>query len=79
MGPRQTVTTTSTKISGLISQMGIAANAKISAPADTLLASSGEHQHHHPQDGHPRGRRQEDRHHHHGRATSQDVLAETGI
>lgn len=40
-GAEKTVTTTSTKISGLISQLGIAANAKISAPADALLASSG--------------------------------------
>ncbi|WP_269938229.1 resuscitation-promoting factor [Arthrobacter sp. HY1533] len=40
-GAEQTVTTTSTRISGLISQLGIAANAKISAPADALLAASG--------------------------------------
>ncbi|SEE65232.1 Uncharacterized conserved protein YabE, contains G5 and tandem DUF348 domains [Arthrobacter alpinus] len=41
-GAEQKVTTTSTKISGLISQLGIAANAKISEPADTLLASSSD-------------------------------------
>ncbi|PYI37336.1 transglycosylase [Arthrobacter psychrolactophilus] len=41
-GAEQRVTTTSTKISGLISQLGIAANAKISAPVDTLLANSSE-------------------------------------
>lgn len=40
-GTEQTVTTTSHKISDLISQLGIAANARISAPADTLLAGSG--------------------------------------
>lgn len=39
-GAEQTVTTTSTKIGGLISQMGIAANARVSLPADTLLANS---------------------------------------
>ncbi|WP_425863728.1 transglycosylase family protein [Arthrobacter sp. TWP1-1] len=41
-GAEQTVTTTSTKVSGLISQLGIAADAKISAPVDTLLASSSD-------------------------------------
>ena len=41
-GAEQTVTTTSTKISGLISQLGIAANARISAPADALLANSSD-------------------------------------
>lgn len=41
-GAEQKVTTTSTKISGLISQLGIAANAKISEPADALLASSSD-------------------------------------
>lgn len=41
-GAEQRVTTTSTKISGLMSQLGIAANAKISAPVDTLLANSSE-------------------------------------
>ncbi|MEO8219501.1 MAG: transglycosylase family protein [Specibacter sp.] len=41
-GAEQTVTTTSTKISGLISQLGIAANARLSAPADTLLANSSD-------------------------------------
>ncbi|MDJ0317173.1 resuscitation-promoting factor [Arthrobacter antibioticus] len=39
-GAEQTVTTTSNKISGLISQLGIAANASISVPADALIASS---------------------------------------
>lgn len=39
-GAEQTVTTTSTKIGGLISQMGIAANARVSLPADALLANS---------------------------------------
>ena len=41
-GAEQTVTTTSTKISGLISQLGIAANARLSVPADTLLANSSD-------------------------------------
>lgn len=39
-GAERTVTTTSQKISGLMNQMGIAANADISAPADKLLAAS---------------------------------------
>ena len=41
-GAEQTVTTNSTKISGLISQLGIAANAKISVPVDTLIANSSD-------------------------------------
>ncbi|POH74867.1 transglycosylase [Arthrobacter glacialis] len=41
-GAEKTVTTTSTKISGLISQLGIAANARLSVPADTLLANSSD-------------------------------------
>lgn len=39
-GAEHTVTTNSNKISGLISQLGIAANARVSAPVDALLASS---------------------------------------
>ena len=41
-GAERTVTTTSHKISGLISQLGIAANAKISVPVDALLANSSD-------------------------------------
>ncbi|MHA7269845.1 transglycosylase family protein [Arthrobacter sp. HLT1-20] len=41
-GAEKTVTTTSTKISGLISQLGIEANARLSVPADTLLANSSD-------------------------------------
>ncbi|WP_247647341.1 resuscitation-promoting factor [Arthrobacter sp. E3] len=41
-GTEQVVTTTSNKISGLINQLGIAANARISVPADTLLANSSD-------------------------------------
>ncbi|MFB9166402.1 resuscitation-promoting factor [Arthrobacter psychrochitiniphilus] len=41
-GAEHTVTTTSTKISGLMSQLGIAANARLSLPADTLLANSAD-------------------------------------
>lgn len=41
-GAERTVTTTSNNISGLINQLGIAANAKISAPAGTLLANSSD-------------------------------------
>ena len=41
-GAERTVTTTSNKISGLISQLGIAANARISEPADALLASASD-------------------------------------
>lgn len=41
-GTERTVTTTSNKIRGLISQLGIAANARVSAPADTLLASASD-------------------------------------
>ncbi|MGO4383782.1 transglycosylase family protein [Specibacter sp. RAF43] len=39
-GAEHTVTTTSNKISGLINQLGVAANARLSVPADALLASS---------------------------------------
>lgn len=39
-GAEHQVTTTSHRISGLLDQMGIAANAEISAPADKLLAAS---------------------------------------
>ncbi len=39
-GAERTVTTTSNNISGLINQLGIAANARISAPAGTLLSNS---------------------------------------
>ncbi|MHA7177626.1 transglycosylase family protein [Arthrobacter sp. Sr24] len=41
-GAERTVTTTSTKISGLISQLGIAANARVSLPADALIANSSD-------------------------------------
>lgn len=41
-GAERTVTTTSNYIGGLISQLGVAANAKISAPAGTLLANSSD-------------------------------------
>ncbi|PYI68382.1 transglycosylase [Arthrobacter livingstonensis] len=41
-GTERTVTTTSNKISGLINQLGIAANARVSAPADALLASASD-------------------------------------
>ncbi len=40
-GAERTVTTTSHRVSGLISQLGIAPNAKISAPAGELLTASG--------------------------------------
>lgn len=41
-GAEKTVTTTSSKIGDLISQMGIAANAKVSLPADSLIANSSD-------------------------------------
>lgn len=41
-GAEQTVTTTSTKISGLISQLGVVANARLSVPADALVASAAD-------------------------------------
>ncbi|MDO5753378.1 MAG: transglycosylase family protein [Arthrobacter sp.] len=41
-GTEQVVTTTSNKISGLINQLGIAANARISVPVDALLANSSD-------------------------------------
>ena len=39
-GAQKTVTTTSKDIGGLVNQLGIAANARLSVPADALLASS---------------------------------------
>ncbi len=41
-GAERTVTTTSNRISGLINQLGIAANASISAPASSLLSNSSD-------------------------------------
>ncbi|WP_288026480.1 resuscitation-promoting factor [Arthrobacter sp.] len=41
-GTERTVTTTSNKIQGLISQLGVAANARVSAPAGALLASASD-------------------------------------
>lgn len=41
-GAEQTVTTTSTKVSGLISQLGVAANARLSVPTDALVASAAD-------------------------------------
>ncbi|WP_104091187.1 resuscitation-promoting factor [Arthrobacter sp. GMC3] len=41
-GAEHKVTTTSAKIGGLISQLGIAANAKVSLPADAILANSSD-------------------------------------
>ncbi|MCQ9163619.1 resuscitation-promoting factor [Arthrobacter sp. STN4] len=41
-GTERTVTTTSNKIKGLISQLGVAANARVSEPADALLASASD-------------------------------------
>ena len=41
-GAQHTVSTTSSRVSGLISQLGIASNARISAPLDSLVASSSD-------------------------------------
>lgn len=39
-GTEKTVTTTSSKVSGLISQLGVSASAQLSVPADSLVANS---------------------------------------
>ena len=41
-GAEKTVETTSNKVGDLVNQLGVAANSHISAPADMLLASSGD-------------------------------------
>ncbi|ALE91507.1 transglycosylase [Arthrobacter alpinus] len=41
-GAEHNVTTTSAKIGGLISQLGVAANARVSVPADAILANASD-------------------------------------
>lgn len=41
-GAQKTITTTSNNIRGLISQLGVAANAKLSLPSDAILAAGGD-------------------------------------